>query len=173
MPAPTPSPPAVPAAISLDAAVALTGRSRRTWWRRIEEGSVAKLTPDARGRTLLRFDEVRPSIGLVLDEGEVAAILRADGGDALAQAEVGALFAAAALAGPVDQPAGREDSTAVHWLQLAASQGEADAMHWLGILHAAGRGGENHEHLAVMWIAKAAAHGHAVAREQMEALRPR
>lgn len=44
-------------------------------------------------------------------------------------------------------------------------------MHWLGILHAAGHGGDNHEHLALMWIAKAAAHGHAIARSQLAALR--
>lgn len=86
-----------PPAISLEAAVALTGRSRRTWWRRIEEGAVAKLAPDARGRALLVFDEVRPAIGLSLDDEDVAAILRADGGDAQAQAQVGALFALAAL----------------------------------------------------------------------------
>ena len=92
------SPPARPA-ISLEAAVALTGRSRRTWWRRIEEGAVAKLAPDARGRALLVFDEVRPAIGLALDDEDVAAILRADAGDAQAQAQVGALFALAALKG--------------------------------------------------------------------------
>lgn len=90
------APPARPA-ISLEAAVALTGRSRRTWWRRIEEGAVAKLAPDARGRALLVFDEVRPAIGLALDDEDVAAILRADGGEAQAQAQIGALFALAAL----------------------------------------------------------------------------
>lgn len=100
-----------PPAISLEAAVALTGRSRRTWWRRIEEGAVAKLAPDARGRALLVFDEVRPAIGLALDDEDMAAILRADGGDAQAQAQVGALFALAALkeeasSSPLSLPAG-------------------------------------------------------------------
>lgn len=95
--APAPDVASTRPAISLEAAVALTGRSRRTWWRRIEEGAVAKLAPDARGRALLVFDEVRPAIGLSLDDEDVAAILRADGGDAQAQAQVGALFALAAL----------------------------------------------------------------------------
>lgn len=64
-------------------------------------------------------------------------------------------------------------AAASYWLELAAAQGDADAMHWLGMLHAAGCGGEKDEHLALMWIAKAAAHGHRIAREQLAALRRR
>lgn len=47
-------------------------------------------------------------------------------------------------------------------------------MHWLGLLHAArlGEPGEDHNALALMWIAKAAAHGHVIAREQLAALLP-
>jgi TPR repeat protein len=50
----------------------------------------------------------------------------------------------------------------------------ADAMHWLGVLHAAGLGepGCDHRALALMWIAKAAAHGHAIGRQQLEVLLP-
>ena len=77
--------------------MALTGRSRRTWWRRIEAGAVTKLPPDARGRTMLAFGEVRAAIALVLDDQEADAIVRADAGQASAQAQVGAMFALAAL----------------------------------------------------------------------------
>ncbi len=47
-------------------------------------------------------------------------------------------------------------------------------MHWLGLLHAAGLGepGEDGNALALMWIAKAAAHGHVIARTQLAALLP-
>lgn len=93
-------------AISLEAAVAITGRSRRTWWRRIEEGAVTKLPADARGRALLALDEVRPAIVLALDDAETAAVVRADMGDAAAQAEVGALFALAAMDAAADAAAG-------------------------------------------------------------------
>ncbi|ODU09459.1 MAG: hypothetical protein ABS84_08585 [Rubrivivax sp. SCN 71-131] len=173
------APPSHHPAISLEAAVALTGRSRRTWWRRIEAGAVTKLPPDARGRTMLAFGEVRAAIALVLDDQEADAIVRADAGQASAQAQVGAMFALAALtaltavSGDEPQSVARGGGgAAVYWLQLAAAQNDADAMHWLGMLHAAGYGGsDNHEHLALMWIAKAAAQGHQIAREQLATLR--
>ena len=79
--------------ISLDAAIAMTGLSKRTLWRRIEQGSLTKLAADSRGRALLAFEEIRPLIDLELDDEGVDMIARADGGDALAQAEAGALFA--------------------------------------------------------------------------------
>ena len=48
-------------------------------------------------------------------------------------------------------------------------------MHWLGILHAAGLGkeGDDCAALALMWVAKAAAHGHVIAQQQLAALIPR
>ncbi|MDE2416128.1 MAG: hypothetical protein KGM60_15360 [Comamonadaceae bacterium] len=55
----------------------------------------------------------------------------------------------------------------------AADQGEADAMHWLGLLHAAGLGeAGGGDAMALMWLAKAAAHGHAIAAQQVAALLP-
>ncbi|MBS0408018.1 MAG: hypothetical protein JSS17_16985 [Proteobacteria bacterium] len=42
-------------------------------------------------------------------------------------------------------------------------------MQWLGTAHAAG-GTERDEQLAVMWIAKAAALGHPIAKRQLEGL---
>ena len=82
--------------ISLNTAAVLTGRSLRTWQRRIEEGSVPRLS-DERGRALVGFEVVRPALAVELDEAAVDLLVRADQGDATAQAEVGALFALAAL----------------------------------------------------------------------------
>ncbi len=45
-------------------------------------------------------------------------------------------------------------------------------MHWLGMLHAAGLGKGDGNALALMWIAKAAAHGHVIAQQQLAALMP-
>ena len=46
-------------------------------------------------------------------------------------------------------------------------------MHWLGLLHAAGLGGPGDgDALALMWVAKAAAHGHVIAQQQLAALMP-
>ena len=172
-------------AISLDAVIAMSGRSRRTWWRRMEDGRVTKLPADARGRTLLAFEDVRGAIGLDFTEDDVATLARADGGDAQAQAEVGALFAVAAVqalvpASPAQSAAAAAKKTAcaeaaLYWLVQAAEQNQADAMQWLAVLYAAGYGEEsaqNAQHLAVMWLAKAAAHGHAIATQQMQALIP-
>lgn len=82
--------------ISLNTAAALTGRSIRTWQRRVEEGLVPRLA-DERGRALVAVDAVRPALALQLSDDEVDMLVQADQGDATAQAEAGALFALAAL----------------------------------------------------------------------------
>ena len=167
--------------ISLNTAAVLTGRSVRTWQRRIEEGLVPRLG-DERGRALVAWDAVRPALALRLDEAEVELLVRADQGDARAQAEVGALFALAALrdakAAAPSNLGGGSAMPALHFLTRAAEQGEADAMHWLGLLHAAGLPmaegdkADDGKALALMWVAKAAAHGHAIAAQQLGALLP-
>ena len=171
MPAHAPAP-----CISLNTAAVLTGRSVRTWQRRIEEGLVPRLG-DERGRALVAWDAVRPALALRLDEAEVELLVRADQGDARAQAEVGALFALAALrdakAAAPSNLGGGSAMPALHFLTRAAEQGEADAMHWLGLLHAAGLGESGDgDALALMWVARAAAHGHAIAARQLAGLLP-
>ena len=162
--------------LHVNTAAALTGRSVRTWQRRIEEGLVPRLG-DERGRALVAWDAVRPALALRLDEAEVELLVRADQGDARAQAEVGALFALAALrdakAAAPSNLGGGSAMPALHFLTRAAEQGEADAMHWLGLLHAAGLGESGDgDALALMWVARAAAHGHAIAARQLAGLLP-
>ncbi|MGE8320226.1 MAG: hypothetical protein ACN6O3_15865 [Comamonas sp.] len=170
------SPPLHP--LSLNAAAVLTGRSVRTWQRRIEDGGVPRLGA-ANGRAMLPFAAVQPLLVLDLAEDEVQMLVRADQGDTQAQAEVGALFALAALRESRGAAATRRRScapAALHFLTQAAQQGEADAMHWLAILHAAGLGepaepGEGTGQAgSLMWMAKAAAHGHAIAQGQVAGL---
>lgn len=156
--------------LSLDAAVALTGISRSTLWRRVTDGSVGKGEKDARGRATLALVDVlallREGGGLTLRTQDVAVLLRADAGDAEAQADVGALCY---LAGA--------ERAARYWLHEAAEQGSAEAMQWLGTICAAGGGSpaerEQNDNLAIMWIARAAALGHPVAQQQMARLLPR
>ena len=161
--------------ISLNTAAILTGRSMRTWQRRIEEGLVPRLG-DGRG-ALVPFSAVRPALVVDLTEEDVQMLVRADQGDAQAQAEVGALFALAALrdakAAAPSNLGGGSAMPALHFLTRAAEQGEADAMHWLGLLHAAGLGESGDgDALALMWVARAAAHGHAIAARQLAGLLP-
>ena len=164
--------------ISLNTAAILTGRSMRTWQRRIEEGLVPRLG-DGRG-ALVPFSAVRPALAVDLSDEDVQMLVRADQGDAAAQADVGALFALAALdeaqaqAGsrpaPLARGAGGHVVPALHFLTQAAQQGQADAMHWLGLLHAGGLCEGDGDALALMWIAKAAAHGHVIAQRQLAGL---
>ena len=91
--------------ISLNTAAILTGRSMRTWQRRIEEGLVPRLG-DGRG-ALVPFSAVRPALAVDLSDEDVQMLVRADQGDAAAQADVGALFALAALQEAKARPARR------------------------------------------------------------------
>ncbi|MFT3778017.1 MAG: hypothetical protein QM772_07020 [Ottowia sp.] len=96
--------------ISLNTAAVLTGRSMRTWQRRIEEGLVPRLG-DGRG-ALVPFAAVRPALAVDLSDEDVQMLVRADQGEAAAQADVGALFALAALK-EKEAPAGRKAASAL------------------------------------------------------------
>jgi TPR repeat protein len=91
---------------------------------------------------------------------DVLTLINADRGNAEAQDAMGEFF----LAG------GRADIGA-WWLTLAAAQSYPNAMQTLGQCYASGRGVKQDENLALMWIAKAAANGHAIARIQSQGLR--
>lgn len=157
--------PVIPAHfITLATAIAITGLSRRTLWRRISDGSLRRAEDVNAGgassqRTLVAAADVLPLVPRPLSEGDQALLIKADGGDAVAQAEIGTVFHRFGNA-----------RTAVYWWQLAAVQGVADAMQWLGRCHAAGEGVERDENLALMWISKAAAAGHAIAGAQLQGL---
>lgn len=146
-------------AITLNAAITLTALSRRTLWRRVTHGSIATFghAPVAsKGRTMLVLRDVVAAGKLALSDDEVALVVRADEGDAQAQADAGAMFFSKA-----------QHRSALFWLQKAAAQGNADAMQWLGVCYASGAGVAPDDNMAVMWIARAASLGHAVACAQM------
>lgn len=145
------------APISIAASVAVTERSRRTWWRRIADGTVTRLADDARGRAMLSLAEVSPFICVPLDRADLEFLVRADAGDADAQNDIGQLFS----------NAGRP-KIALYWLEQAAHQGHADAMQWLGRCYIAGEGVPKNRNIGLMWIAKAAAHGHVIAQAQIQ-----
>lgn len=83
--------------ISLDTAVAITGISRSTLWRRVTDGSIGRCGKDSRNRAMLALADVLPLVTVPLDEEDARMLVRADAGDAAAQSDVGALFAQAAL----------------------------------------------------------------------------
>ncbi|OJU90131.1 MAG: hypothetical protein BGO13_14300 [Burkholderiales bacterium 66-5] len=155
-------------ALHVNTVAAVTGRSVRTWQRRMEQGLVAR---QADGRALVPWAALQAELVAPLAAQDAPLLERADRGEAAAQADVGALLALAAL----DAAQGSEGGVAAarYFLELAAQQDEADAMHWLALLHAAGRaGGAEGDALALMWLGRAAAHGHVLAREQVAGLMP-
>ena len=146
--------------ISLAAAVALSGVSERTLWRRINEGVIQRGPDDARGRTLLALADVLSVCKKsCLTEADFALIVRADEGDVEAQNDLALLLLAE----------GRENA-ARYWFNLAANQNHADAMNWLGRCYMQGQGVAQDENVGVMWIAKAAALGHAISQAQMRSI---
>lgn len=145
--------------ISLDAAVVITESSKSTWRRRIAEGGVTKLVVDDK-RTMLALSEVAPLITIRLSAKDLEYLAAADAGSAEAQDDTGQLFLAAG-----------KHAAAIYWLEQSARQNYPNAMQCLGRCYLAGEGVPQDDNLAIMWIAKAAAHGHIIAKAQMQALK--
>lgn len=146
-------------AISLDATIVITEKSRRTWWRRIAEGVISRTSDDARGRAMLSWVDVAAYVCIPMTAEDLEIMLRADAGNADAQNDIGQLFSIA----------GKHEA-ALYWLQQAAEQRNADAMQWLSHCHLSGNGVPKDDYLGVMWLAKAASYGHVIATLQMKAL---
>lgn len=109
---------------------------------------------------MVDLQDVIPLVPIAVNQDDLTRVVAADAGDPEAQNDVAMLFLAA----------GRPKA-AIYWLELSAEQGYADAMHHLGRCHLEGSGVPRDENLAIMWIAKAASNGHAIAREQLFALK--
>ncbi len=148
------------------------GRSERTVRRWCDEGTLRLVGSDAAGRALVALEQVLDMLdGLgaqapcggdaQLSRREwMRLVLDADAGDADALAGLGTqLLHEGRAAG------------AVSLLQEAAQQQHADAMHWLCHCHLRGLGVPRDPDLALMWLHRAAAQGHALARAQARALR--
>jgi hypothetical protein len=146
--------------ISLYAAETLTGRSRRTLWRKVADGTLPRGPDDAQGRATVPWLALSPWLKLPPGEPTQALVLTADAGVASAQAELGEALLQAGAAGG-----------AVYWFQLAAKQGAGDAMHWLAMCHLRGEGCEASLPQGMVWLAKAAGAGHRIAQSQLEGWR--
>jgi len=146
--------------ISLDAVIAISDCSRRTWRQRISQNPELKSCNDSKGRTMLSLDSVSDFLSIPPEPGGLELILCADSGDADAQNDAGLLFF------DLDNK-----KAAFYWWLAAAAQCHRDAMHLLGQCYAAGMGVPADKNIGIMWIAKAAAGGHLIALEQVKGLR--
>lgn len=150
-------------AISLASVISLLNQSERTLRRRIADGSLPRSGDErSSNKTMIPFEAIRPQIVVPVGEEEIELIGKADTGDAEAQNDIALLFLSHG------KPEG-----AIYWLELSAKQEYADAMHWLGRCYIEGNGVKQNEDLGIMWLAKAAAHGHLISKTQMEAMKNR
>ena len=140
------------------------GRSERTVRRWCDDGTLRLVGSDAAGRALVSLDQVLDMLDMLdptaARERWARLVLDADSGDADALACLGTELLQQGLT-----------AGAVSLLTEAAQQQHADAMHWLSHCHLHGLGVERDADLALMWLHRAAAQGHAVARAQSRALR--
>lgn len=155
--------------ISLDAAEAMTGISRRTLWRRVADGELTSTGKDARNRAVLALEGLQGWMqgytGLVFSAQDLNRLCQADTGDAQAQVDLGAWL----YTSPRAVPRVENSQPALYWLHLAAEQNHGDAMHWLATV-AANTGTQQGHYESLMWLAKAAMQGHPIATAQLQAL---
>ncbi len=147
-------------AISLDTATLVTGISKRTLWRRLDDGQITRQENDSRGRAMLTLTDLVPMLCASIDPENYELLTDADAGNADAQNDLAQLFL----------DANRPD-IALHWIRLAVDQEHADAMHNLATLYIKGVGLEKDEIKGLMWLAKAASLGHLIAKQQVATLR--
>ena len=151
--------------LSFHAAMTLTEWSKSTLRRRLAEGVIRCADSSQAGgskQTLICFGSIQHDICLPLEPEDIELLEQADAGETSAQTDLAALFL------EYDK-----FKSAIYWLELAAKQQFADAMHLLGGCYLAGKGVIKDDHLALMWIAKAASLGHVLAQMQMQALMAR
>jgi TPR repeat protein len=149
--------------ISLAAAITLTDWSERTLRRKLAEGSITRAPENgSNGKSLIHFDSISEQVCVSLESEDLSVLIKADAGDAEAQSDMALIFLSS-----------NKFKSAIYWLELAAKQAHPDAMHWLGRCHIDGNGVPKDENLGIMWLSKAAAHGHLISQAQMQAMRNR
>lgn len=149
--------------ISLAAAITLTEWSERTFWRRFADGSVKReMETGGNGKSMVHLESIKPHIAIPLASEDLLLVQQADRGDPAAQNDLALIFLASA-----------KTRGAIYWLELAARQDYADAMHWLARCHLDGNGVAPDDHLGLMWLSKAAAHGHLISQGQLQVMRDR
>jgi hypothetical protein len=145
--------------VTIETASTMCDVSTRTIRRWMSEGKIAKLFEDERGRTMLSLDDVLPYASMRMSEEDKGILEQADAGNAEALGDLGWMFFSL-----------KRHVVARKFLEMAAKQGNADAMQALGRCYLSGD--DQDENLAIMWIARAAASGHTIAKQQIRALLP-
>ena len=149
-------------ACSVPTAALLLDRGERTLQRWCEDGTLRVVSRHAgrANRQLVDLAQVLELFGPYSEPDFAALIEAADAGGGEAETDLGLVLLQEGKA-----------AAAVAFFQRAARQGDPEAMHWLYRCYREGLGIKPDMNLAMMWLHKAAACGHAIAQAQTEALR--
>ena len=143
--------------VSLVTAAAITTVSKRTWWRRIEQGKVKSCATKPSVQARLLLSDVLADVSISVTPNDIDRILCADAGDADAQNDVGQMFLVAG-----------NPKAALYWFQKSANQENPQSMQCLGQCYINGEGIYKNNYLGLMWIAKAASLGDVIAKTQID-----
>ena len=146
-------------AISLDTAALVSDVSKRTLWRRLDDGQITRQENDSRGRAMLTLADLVPMLCVPIEPEDYELLADADAGNADAQNDLVQLFLDA-----------KRPDIALHWIQLAVDQEHPDAIHNLAMLYIKGIGVGRDRTKGLMWLAKAATLGHPIAKQQVATL---
>lgn len=149
-------------ACSISTASLLLDRSERTLQRWCDDGTLRVVQRHARkaSRQLVDLSQILELFGPYSEPDFAALIEDADAGTSQAQNDLGLVLLQEGKA-----------VAAVAFFQHAARQDDPEAMHWLSRCYREGLGVEKDENLAMMWLYKAAALGHVIAKAQADAVR--
>ena len=142
-------------------AAVLLNKNDRTLRRWCSDGILTVACMDAQGRTMFDIDAILALCGEIksADDETCELISAADQGNAEAQNDLGTLLLQAGM-----------QVSAFSLFKMAADQDYPDAMHFLYQCHQRGMGTEANDALAMMWLSKAAAHGHNIAQLQLTSI---
>lgn len=153
-----------PVFISTQTTALLMGKTARTVQNWIEAGTIQGKTLDTTHlpggrRWQINLFDIEHYICIPLNPGLVGWIQQADTGDASALKKVGIAFAAE-----------HYDAMAAPWIEAAAKKGDVDAMDLLSWHYLHGAGVAQDHSIAMQWLAKAAEHGHPIAKLKLKKL---
>ena len=137
-------------------------KNERTVQRWCDDGTLKFAGLDARNRAMVNVEDVLELCGkLRFADHEIAELIsRADQDSAEAQNDLGITLLKEG-----------QHLAAFSLFGASAAQNYSDAMHWLYHCHQKGMGTVQDENMAMMWLNKAAAHGHKIAKIQVDAIR--
>ncbi len=152
--------------VSTATASLLTGKTTRTLYRWIDEGSLPAVQEESEwrggkigGKLSIALSDLAPHLRIPCTPDLERELDRVERGLADGYNEVALMFFEV-----------NAYEIGIQWLEMAAKKGHADAMDWLSTCYLEGLGTKVDHARALEWLGKAAAAGHPIARAKIAAL---